>query len=162
MKRTHARLVPWLLAAACAACQPHDATPAPADDAATLAPADAAPAAQAPIAIPGDDEVRSGVPNPIELPPPDAPTPPMAEGADITYTCEDGSELRITYAAGRASITLADGSIVPLPRSPRTAQQAGGEVYAGEALILHRLGNVVELQQDEAEKRRCRESGGNA
>lgn len=86
----------------------------------------------------------------------------MAEGADITYTCEDGSELRITYAAGRAGVTLADGSIVPLPRSPQTAQQAGGEIYAGEALVLHRLGNVVELQQGEGDKRRCRESGGNA
>lgn len=160
MNRMHAALLPLLLAAACAACEPRDiAAPAPADDAAKSAPADAAPAAQAPIAVPKGDEVRSGVPNPIELPPPDAPTPPMADGADITYTCEDGSELRITYVAGRANVTLADGNVVSLPRS---AQQAGGEIYAGEALVLHRLGNVVELQQDEDGKRRCRESGGNA
>lgn len=163
MNQTHAALLPLLLAVACVACQPRDAAvPAPADEAAKPPPADAAPAAQAPIAVPKGDEVRSGVPNPIELPPPDAPTPPMAEGADITYTCEDGSELRITYAAGRANVTLADGGIVPLPRSPQTAQQVGGEVYAGEALVLRRLGNVVELQRDEGDERRCRESGGNA
>jgi hypothetical protein len=162
MNRMHAALLPLLLAVASAACQPRDAAaPAPADEAAKPAPAGVAPAAQAPIAVPKGDEIRSGVPNPIELPPPDAPTPPMAEGADITYTCEDGSELRITYAAGRANVTLADGGIVPLPRSPQ-AQQAGGEVFAGEALVLRRLGNVVELQQDEGDKRRCRESGGNA
>ena len=158
MNRMHAALLPLLFAA----CQPRDATtPAPVDEAAKSAPAHATAAAQAPMAAPKGDEVRSGVPNPIELPPPDAPTPPMAEGADITYTCEDGTELRITYAAGRASVTLADGSIV-LPRSPQTAQQAGGEIYAGEALVLHRLGNVVELHQGEGDKRRCRESGGNA
>lgn len=157
MNRMHAVLLSPLLAAA---CQPHGASaPTPADEATKPAPADAAPAAQAPIAVPKGDDVRSGVPNPIESPPPDAPTPPMAEGADIIYTCEDGSELRITYAAGRVNVTLADGNVVPLPRS---AQQAGGEIYAGEALVLHRLGNVVELQQDEGDKRRCRESGGNA
>lgn len=161
MNRTHARLVPLLFAIACAACQPHDAASKPADDAAMLSPADTPPAAQAPIAVPGDDEARSGVPNPIELPPPDAPTPPMAEGADITYTCDDGSELRITYAAGRANVTLADGRIVPLTPSPQAAQRLGGEVFDGEAL-LHRLGNVVELQRDEGGRRRCRESGGNA
>ena len=152
MNRTPILLVPLL--AACTACQPRDT--------ATQATEDVAPAPQAPIAVPKNDEVRSGVSNPIELPPADAPTPPMAEGADIAYTCEDGSELRITYAAGRANVTLADGGIVPLPRSPQAAQEAGGEVYAGEALTLHRLGNVVELQQDEGTTRRCRESGGNA
>jgi hypothetical protein len=162
MNRT--TLLPPLLAVAiaCAACQPRDAAPTPADEAAKSAPAGVAPAAQAPIAVPKGDEIRSSVPNPIELPPPDAPTPPMADGADITYTCEDGSELRVTYAAGRANVALADGGIVPLPRSPQAAQQAGGEVYVGEALVLRRLGNVVELQQDEGTKRRCRESGGNA
>jgi hypothetical protein len=156
----HAALLSLPLAAACSACQPHGASaPTPGGEATKPAPADTAPAAQSPIAVPKGDDVRSGVPNPIELPPPDAPTPPMAEGADITYTCEDGSELRITYAAGRANVTLTGGNVVPLPRS---AQHAGGEIYAGEALVLHRLGNVVELQQDEGDKRRCRESGGNA
>jgi len=161
MNRTHYLLVP-LLAAACFACQPRDAAKAPADGAATREAKDAVPAPQAPIAVPKGDEVLSGVPNLIELPPPETATPPMAEGADITYTCEDGSELRVTYAAGRATVTLANGGIVPLPRSPQAAREAGGEVYAGDALALHRLGNVVELRQDAGATRRCRESGGNA
>lgn len=162
MNRTPVVLLVSLLAATLG-CQPREDAATP-DAAETTAGAteDAASAPSAPIAVPDDDDVRSGVLNPIELPPSDAPTPPMAEGADITYACEDGSELRVTYAAGRANVTLADGGIVPLPRSPQAAQQAGGEVYIGEALTLHRLGNIVELQQDEGTRRRCRESGGNA
>ena len=160
MNRTSLLLMP-LLAAACTACQPRDVATISTEEVVAPATEDAA-APSAPIAVPKGDEVLSGVPNPIELPPPDTATPPMAEGADITYTCEDGSELRVTYAAGRASVTLADGGFVPLPNSPQAARTTGGEVYAGEALTLYRFGNVVELQQDEGAKRRCRETGGDA
>lgn len=161
MNRTPVLLLVSLIALC--GCQAGDDATAPSTaetPASTTPDANAAPSA--PIAVPDDDDVRSDVLEPIELPPPDAATPPMAEGADITYTCEDGSDLRVTYAAGRANVTLADGGIVPLPLSPQATGQAGGEVYIGEALTLHRLGNVVELQQDEGDRRRCRESGGNA
>jgi hypothetical protein len=137
------------------ATAPAEASSAPAQPSAGTGPAIDVPA-------PGDDTVRSGVPTPIELPPADAPTPALAEGADIVYTCEDGSDLRVTYSSAIANVTLSDGSIVALPRSPAAGSQAGGDVYVGEAIGLRRIGGVVELQQDEAQTRRCREAGASA
>jgi hypothetical protein len=136
------------------------AAPAAAPAASAAPPVATGPAIDVPA--PGEGSVRSGVPNPIELPPDDAPTPALAEGADIVYTCEDGSDLRVTYASTIANVTLSDGSIVALPRSPAATSEAGGEVYVGEAVGLRRIGGVVELQQDEGPTRRCREAGASA
>lgn len=138
------------------------------DDGSVVAPDPAVPQASAtpppvaPTSPPGEgDDVLSGVPRPIEMPAPGTVTPPLAEGADITYTCEDGSDLRVTYAAGRANVTFADGRIEPLPQAQA---QAGvdGELYLGATLGLHRIGTVVELREEDGDVRRCRESGGSA
>lgn len=165
MIRVPVALLSALAALALAGCA--DDTPAggQTDAASGVAPtAAASPQARPAIDVPPADDggVRSDVPHPIELPPADAPTPLPAEGADIVYTCEDGSDLRVTYAAGIASVVLADGSIVQLPRSPAAGSEAGGDVYVGEAVALRRIGGVVELQQDEGLSRRCRESGASA
>ncbi len=160
-------LLQLLFAAACVACQRD--TPETADTGAAAAATSEAADARAPrapgstaTAFPEADDVLSSVPNPIELPPSDAATPAMAEGADMIYTCEDGSELRVVYADTRAKVTLPDGRTVSLPRAARASGQAGGEIFVAGAVALHRLGNVVELEQQPGGIRRCRESGGSA
>lgn len=146
------------------ACRP-DSTPAPAASP-VVPPADPVvsqatrgPAIRVP---PANDAVRSGVATPIALPPADTATAPLAENADILYTCDDGSDLRVTYSGGRANIALPDGSIATAPLSASATQASGGEVYVGELVGLRRIGAVVELQQDSVPARRCREAGGNA
>ena len=110
----------------------------------------------------GDDGVTSGSPpSMIPVPPADTPTPDIAAGAQITYTCEDGSELDVVFSAKSAKFALADGRVVTLSRTGSGAQ-GGGEVYTGEAVALRRLGNVVEVEQDQGGKRVCAESSGTA
>ncbi|HST45005.1 MAG TPA: hypothetical protein VLK29_07255 [Luteimonas sp.] len=155
------RVAAIVLALGSAACQPDPAPapvaaarPAPAPQAATRGPAIEVPSA--------DEAVRSGVSTPIELPPADTATAPLAENADLLYGCDDGSDLRVTFSGGRANITLPDASIATAPVSAAASAEAGGEVYVGERVGLRRIGAVVELQQDGVAPRRCREAGGNA
>ena len=154
-----------ILALAClaTACGGGDDTaPAPSATAAPV-PDTAPPATRDAIPVgPAGDDVLSGNPETIERPPAGTPTPALAEGADITYACEDGSDLRVGYAADVASVTLADGSIATLPRSPSASAGADGEVYVGESIALQRLGSVVELHGGGGEIRRCRESAASA
>lgn len=101
--------------------------------------------------------VRSGgAPGDIEMPPADAPTPAIAEGAEVIYSCDDGSELRVRYAGIVARVTAPDESYVQVSRTG-----ADGETYADNGTTLRRLANVVEITQGGA-TRRCSESGGNA
>ncbi len=117
----------------------------------------------APVAAPdAGDDVLSAVPHPIERPAAGTITPPLAEGADITYTCEDGSDLRVNFAGGRASITFATGRAEPLARAQPADGGVDGELYLGAVHGLHRIGTVVELRQEDGSIRRCRETGGSA
>lgn len=125
--------------------------------------ASATPPPVAPTSPPGEgDDVLSGVPRPIDMPEPGTVTPVLAEGADITYTCEDGSDLRVTYAAGRANVTFADGRVEPLARAQRVPAAMEGELYDGAIHGLHRIGTVVELREENGDIRRCRESSASA
>lgn len=139
------------------------------DDGSVVAPDPMPPQASAtppPVALtspPGEgDDVLSGIPHPIEMPEAGTVTPALAEGADITYTCEDGSDLRVTYAAGRANVTFADGRVEPLSRAERVPAAMDGELYDGAVYGLHRIGTVVELREENGDIRRCRESSGSA
>lgn len=139
------------------------------DDGSVVAPdplpplASATPPPVAPTSPPGEgDDVLSGVPRSIEMPATGTVTPPLAEGADITYTCEDGSDLRVTYAAGRANVTFANGHVEPLARAPAGDPGLAGELYLGAVHGLHRIGTVVELREEDGDIRRCRESSGSA
>lgn len=141
-----------------------DDTASPDRPATAAAPADATPdgVREAIDAGPAADDVLSGNPETIERPPAGTPTPQLAEGADITYACEDGGDLRVGYAANVASVTLPDGAIATLPLSPSASAGSDGEVYVGETLALQRLGSVVELQAGDGEVRRCRETSASA
>jgi hypothetical protein len=149
------------LLAGLAACQ-RDAPPAGADTRLPSADADAAADAIAPPKPAADDDVTAGNPPPtIEIPPADAPTPAIAAGAQIVYTCEDGSELQVTYSGSSATFALEDGRVVTLPRA-ESASKGGGDVYVSDTVGLQRLSNVVQVERDSGAKRVCAESGGNA
>jgi len=100
-------------------------------------------------------------PSTIEIPPADTPTPDIAAGAQISYTCEDGSELHVVYSAHSAKFALVDGSVATLPRA-ESASKGGGDVYVSDTVALQRLGNVVQVEEPGGTKRVCAESGGNA
>lgn len=140
-----------------------DAAPDP--DTAVVAPVRPATTpviAQAPIADTPRPEAApvEGNATPIAPPASDTPTPPAAEGARITYTCENGSVLEIAFAGAGARATLADGSVHALVR---TATRTGdGERYEDAALQVDRLGNTIEVRERGAAVRRCAETGGNA
>ena len=162
MARLNTTLLCLSLLAGLAACQ-RDA-PAPAIEAeAQASTRDADPPATTVPATPADDHgVLAGKPpSTIEVPPADTPTPAIAAGAQITYTCEDGGELHVGYSASSATFALEDGSEVTLPRA-ESASKGGGDVYVGDTVGLQRLGNVVQLEVKGGSKRICAESGGNA
>ena len=135
---------------------------APATSDATAAAPLPAPSAQTPM--PGaqsdmDAPLRSGVPTDVPELPADTPTPPLAEGAAMSYTCEDGSVLSVSYAGNTARLGVPGVENAVLSRTPAAGT---GEGYAGGAFTLLRLGNIVELDDGRAPKRRCVETGGNA
>jgi hypothetical protein len=87
----------------------------------------------------------------------DSPTPPVVEGAEITYLC-GGGEVHVHYAGGRAHVTLADGQSLDLPLDPGRRTPSGGEVFSDDTVTLRRSGNVVELQQPGQGTQVCTES----
>lgn len=88
------------------------------------------------------------------------PAPALAEGAEMTYACED-TEMRVVYADGKARVTLAGGREFALPRS-RQASEPGEEFYVGEGKVLRRQGSVVELRQQGSGMLQCIESSATA
>ena len=164
MARLTTTLLALSLLAGFAACQ-RDASPAPANEAETQAPtpnSEPYASATAPTA-PADEQgaIAGKPPSTIEVPPADTPTPGIAAGAEIIYTCEDGSELHVRYSTHSATFALEDGSRVTLPRA-ESASKGGGDVYVGDTVGLQRLGNVVQVEQKGSAKRVCAESGGSA
>lgn len=89
---------------------------------------------------------------------PGAERPPAFPGQadDVTYTCEDGSRVRITYNGSYANVTLPNGGIAPLQHSP-AASATGGAAYIGDALALRRVDTHVLLEQEGRPARRCSE-----
>lgn len=143
-------LLPFAFALACAACgqaPPSD----PAERATVSAPAAAdapAPANGRPGATAAGEAVDAA---------PAAPTAgfaPLPPGAPTTYTCDDGSEAKVAYGRDQATVTLADGRSVALPKA-QSASKGGGEVYVGEAVSLMRDGTRLELHVDESPARTC-------
>jgi hypothetical protein len=162
MARPTFALPPLILVVALAACQ-RDATPGRDDT--TPAPGADAPAAAASGASPApanDDGLTAGKPpSTIAVPPADTPTPALAEGAEIIYTCEDGGELHVVYASDSAKFASAGGRVLTLPRA-ESASKGGGDVYVNDSAALQRLGNVVQVEEQSGEKRVCAEAGGTA
>ena len=129
-------------------------------EAGTAAPAprppDVATAPQGPA-----PQVLEGIPRPIARPGPDVPTPPIASGAEVSYACESGAQLRVRYAGSVAEVAWTDGAWLTLSRTAPGG--AGGETYAGERHVLVRLGHVVELRDERGGPViRCAEATANA
>lgn len=85
----------------------------------------------------------------------------MAEGATVTYDCDDG-HLVVAYGNGRARLTLPDGSHSEAGLSVEASARSGGEVYVGSNVGLQRLGSAVEVQGADHSTRRCIESSSDA
>jgi len=83
-----------------------------------------------------------------------APVPPATPGL-VTYACDDGSGLSVTYAEYSALVKLPKESIA-LPRAESASKEAG-DAYIGEELSLYRDGNRVQLQGS-GTPRTCTES----
>ena len=169
MKR-HACLI--LLPALLVACQRNpEATPAPAAEAAAAQPAANEPVAAtspppAPGATPatpaartGTEPVLEGIPRKIEMPA-EAPKAALAPETDITYVCESGSPLRVSYSGIVARIAWTGGRALTLSR----AQGAGtDEIYSGDGHTLLRRGSVIELSRSGGTQRwRCEEAEASA
>lgn len=112
----------------------------------------------------GDDDVLSGVPQSIPLPARTTPTPPLPDDTEVTYLCADGSDLRVRYVAGQASVTLGVDKVATLALSPEASAEHGGEVYVGQGQGLRRIGGVVEFDPGKGEDaiRRCGEASSTA
>lgn len=91
----------------------------------------------------------------------DSPTPPVVDGAKITYRC-GGGELHVRYTGGRAHVTLPDGRSLALTLNEGLRRPGGGEVFSGESIALRRSGNVVELDQPGQGPQVCTESSATA
>ncbi len=61
------------------------------------------------------------------------PPPPLPEGTDVTYHCEDGNELTVTYTYATADLRWPDGRVAKLSRAA-TAGKAAGDAYRAQAL----------------------------
>ena len=170
MKR-HACLM--LLPVLLAACQRNpDATTAPTADTAEVQPAPnetAAVAATAPAtgtasapkaAGTETPEVLEGIPRKIGIPA-EAPNAVLAPGTSITYVCESGSPLRVSYTGIVARIAWTEGRTLTLARTGQKAE--AGETYSGDGHVLLRRGSVVELSESGGTQRwRCEESAASA
>lgn len=140
-------LAPGLLALACGACGPvpppddpvnRSAASESARNAGGTAPADAGPAD--PGAAGGADSAAG-------------------DTAATRYACDDGSTVEVAIAAGQASVRLADGRTVVLPKA-ESASKGGDAAYVGEAMSLQAGANGVLLHQDEGAARLCRPASG--
>ncbi|HVI58216.1 MAG TPA: hypothetical protein VM619_05005 [Luteimonas sp.] len=144
-------LLPFAFALACAACG--QAPPSDSAERATVsapAAADApAPANARPAAIAAGETASA----PAQTPP-RAGFAPLPPGAPTTYTCDDESEVKVAYGKDQATVTLADGRGVVLPKA-QSASKGGGDVYVGEAVSLMRDGTRLELHVDESPARTC-------
>lgn len=127
----HRIVVLSALALACAAC-----TQSPPPDPARRA------TIPAPEATPGTTATRT-----VDVTTPDT----------LSYACDDGSALRIEYAAETARVELPDGRVVALPKA-QSASKGGGEVFVGEAMSLQRNGDGIQMYQDEGKSLLCRRS----
>lgn len=168
MKR-HACLM--LLPVLLAACQrTPDATTAPAAGAAAVQPvpnetaAAAAPAtatASAPAAAGAETpQVLEGIPRKIVMPA-EAPSTALAPETSITYVCESGSPLRVSYNGIVARIAWTEGRTLTLSRTGQKAE--AGETYSGDGHVLLRRGSVIELSENGGARRwRCEESAASA
>jgi hypothetical protein len=107
------------------------------------------------------DDADTPLPPSVTMPSADAETPMIAEGATVTYGCDDGN-LVVAYGNGNARMTLPDGSQAEARLSVEASARAGGEVYVGDRIGLQRLGTAVEVQGADHSVRRCVETSSDA
>ena len=161
------------LAAACgrddATGNPQDAAPLDATTPASTGDlASATQEAKEPQSAPSDPRtisepppVRAGLPSTIAMPPADTQTPPLAANAEVTYVCESGLPVVVTFQGARATVTLPDGREFMLTQA--AGVEGGREEYRGRGATLVRAAHVVELSlHSEGSTMRCAESSATA
>jgi membrane-bound inhibitor of C-type lysozyme len=87
---------------------------------------------------------------------PTLPAPPLPEGTEVTYHCQDGNQLTVTYTYITANLRWPDGRAVKLSRAA-SASKGGGDVYVGGKVSLQHDGGSIQLQ-DGATTTTCSES----
>lgn len=102
--------------------------------------------------------VMEGIPSKIPLPAQNTPTPDIADGAQVQYTCESGAALYIAYVGNTARVRWVERTLV-LHRDPGSDD----ERYVGEGYRLLRIANVVQLEQAKGgQSWRCSEQASSA
>lgn len=134
--------VPMLLAA----CQ-RSVEPTPADVAATAR-------TSMPANIP--DTATPAMPAPA-IQAPTLPPPPLPEDTQVTYQCQDGNELTVTYTFVSADLHWPDGREVQLTRAA-SASKSSGDLYAGGKVSLRHDGNSIQLRDGGTAAVTCSES----
>jgi len=139
-----------VIAVSLAACQ-RSAEPAPAPTAAdtgAITPANETtpPPSAAPAAV---------------TPEPMLPSPPLPEGTDVTYECQDGNQITVTYTYVAADLHWPDGREVKLSRTASTSK-GGGDVYVGGKVSLQHDGGSIQLHDGGAAPVTCNESASSA
>lgn len=135
--------------------------PAPNETAAVVAPAPATGAASSPKTAGAETpQVLEGIPRKIGMPA-KAPDTALAPETSITYVCESGSPLHVSYSGIVARIAWTEGRTLTLSRAGQRTEV--GETYSGDGYVLLRRGSVVELSQSGGTQRwRCEESASSA
>jgi len=119
-------------------------------------PADPTAASAQALPPPAEKSTRHAIAEP-QLPPPTLP-----EGSKISYSCDDGNEVEVTYTHLTALLRWTDGREVQLSRAP-TASPRDGEVYVADKVSLQRQGGVMlQLHDGNAPVTQCNESSGTA
>ncbi len=139
-----------LLLAACGRNEPERAASdvAPAETQAPPAPrADTAPAPSPPIA---SDSAQ-----------PPAPPAPVVEGMYVIYSCDNGTEPKITFAGNLVKVELTVES-EPVVLSARASATSMSDTYSDDALTLHRDGLGITLDLGGGKTTRCTESEASA
>lgn len=88
---------------------------------------------------------------------PTSPPPPsLPEGTDVTYHCQDGNQLTVTYTYVTADLRWPDGREAKLSRAA-SASRGGDDVYVGGKVSLQHNGGSIQLH-DGATTTTCGES----
>lgn len=107
---------------------------------------DSLPAPDSGTAVTARNEVPAVPPAAPSVPADDTGIDPSGGSVRLSYACSDGSTLQVRYGHYDATVHLADGTTITLPRA-RSASAEGVDAYLGGDLALQREGRSVRLRR---------------